>query len=405
MLTYFLIRVVTLPFAFMPYRLIRLLGSFLGLIGFYAIKNYRKRALSNLALAGFSTNESIKIAKLSFQNLAINLLEYPRFFKEKDFLKIIKCENAKRAEELYKKGQGIVFFCGHQSNWETLFLDGNIRMKGVAIGQEIKNKHLYKWIVEIREKTGGKIVNKKEALRTCLKCLKKGLFVGILGDQSTPESNYSFPLFKRRTWISTAPALLAYKTSSPIIVATTKRTKRGYTITYSDPIWPNTSEPLEKEIARLMDSSLTILERTISQSPGEWLWQHNCFKQQTPNNIYKEFRHDSICIILPNEEKKFTESLDCLKTLKDIYSRDFLFIMAPEKLKSLIPIKSDEIITYNTPEEILKKDFRFKLIFNFTNYAKIKPFYKNLSAFKVINREDFNNQPDTLKSMLLRHPS
>src|SRR3546814_3313704 len=70
----------------------------------------------------------------------INCLEYSKFAREKNFAKVIHCENPEIASSLYAQGQGIIFFCGHQSNWEALFLDGTTRMQGVAIGKAIKNK-------------------------------------------------------------------------------------------------------------------------------------------------------------------------------------------------------------------------------------------------------------------------
>ena len=51
----------------------------------------------------------------------------------------------------------------------------------------------------------------------------------------------------------------------------------------------------------MMNESLTILQESIKESPGEWLWQHNRWKQQTPQILYKRFRKDCICIILPDD--------------------------------------------------------------------------------------------------------
>ena len=228
---YYLLRVLTYPSSLMPYSWLHRLGKLLGTVAFYFMRDYRKRALSNLALANdlsLSQKELIYYAKKSFQNLAINCLEYPKLAREKDFSHVIECENPEIAGELYKQGQGIIFFCGHQSNWEVLFLDGTTRMDGIAIGKSIKNKKLYNWIVSIREKNGGKIIAPRNAVREGLRALRKGAFIGIVGDQGMPDSGYSFPFLGRRAWSSTAPALLSYKTNCPIIFAATRRVRGGY---------------------------------------------------------------------------------------------------------------------------------------------------------------------------------
>lgn len=385
---YLLIRALTLPVSFMPYSMIQKLGKWIGSIAFCFMREYRKRALSNLSLANdlsLSKSDLVRIAKKSFQNLAINCLEYPRLAREKDLSKVIHCENPETADALYKQGQGIIFFCGHQSNWEVLFLDGTSRMKGIAIGKSIKNKLLYNWIVSIREKNGGKIIAPRNAVREGLRALKRGAFIGIVGDQGMPDSGYSFPFLGRRAWTSTAPALLAYKTNSPIIFAATHRVKGGYKIRYSEPIWPDLSKPSEPEVIRMMNKVLTLLQESIKESPGEWLWQHNRWKQQTPQILYKRFRQDCVCIVLPDNQEKLKEILPHLSTLKSIYSVVFLFLIAPKSSQFLPLIEADEIIYYSNPKEMLVDDYRFKLIFNFTDNPLIDRHFEKLSAFEILN--------------------
>ncbi|MGB7977569.1 MAG: hypothetical protein WCF19_00245 [Chlamydiales bacterium] len=385
---YYAIRIATYPCSLMPYSWLHRLGRLFGKIAFYFMREYRKRALSNLALAtdlALSPKELVWTAKQSFQNLAINCLEYPKLGRESDFAGVIHCENPEIADRIYKTGQGIIFFCGHQSNWEVLFLDGTSRMKGVAIGKTIKNKRLYNWILSIREKNGGKIIAPRNAVREGFRALKKGAFIGIVGDQGMPDSGYSFPFLGRRAWTSTAPALLAYKTHSPIIFASTRRIRGGYRIRYHEPIWPDLSRPVELEIVRMMDQTLTLLQESIQQAPGEWLWQHNRWKQQTTHNLYKRFRQDCICIILPSEG--LDQLLPHLPTLKEIYPLAFLFLIVPEKNRHIPLIHADEIYYYKTLEETLLNDFRFKLVFNFTGYRQIHKHYERLSAFDVVDLE------------------
>ena len=375
----------------MPYTWLHPLGRLIGRLAFYCMRDYRKRSLSNLALAKdlhlHSEKQLVRIAKKSFENLAINVLEYPRFARETNFSRVIQCENPEIADELHRKGQGIIFFCGHLSNWEALFLDGTRRMRGIAIGKSIKNGRLYRWIVSIREKNGGRIIAPRNAVKEGLRVLRKGVFMGIVGDQGMPDSGYSFPFLGRRAWTTTAPALLAYKTHCPIIVATTRRVKCGYRIRCSDPIWPNLEEPLDKETVRMMNESLTILQESIKQSPGEWLWQHNRWKQQTPQILYKRFRKDCICIILPNDPDEFAAIHPHLATLKQIYPLDFLFLIVPQRFKHYPLIPVDEVIYYNEPKEILVRDYRFKLVFNFSSYPAAKH-YEKLSAFEVLDKYD-----------------
>jgi KDO2-lipid IV(A) lauroyltransferase len=97
------------------------LGNALGLAVYYLYPKYRKRALSNLALATdlhLSPEQIVETAKKSLQSLAITALEYPRLSREKNIHQLATCQNPEPAASMIKAGQGIIFFCGHQTNWE-----------------------------------------------------------------------------------------------------------------------------------------------------------------------------------------------------------------------------------------------------------------------------------------------
>jgi KDO2-lipid IV(A) lauroyltransferase len=387
--SYALIRMLTFPIRFMPYAWIHRFGNTLGRIAFHLIPNYRKRALSNLALAkslGFSNEQILETAKQTFGNLAINCLEYAKLGADDQLLKTIECKNPEILKKLHSKGQGSIFFCAHQANWEVLFLYGTLFMKGVAIGKEIKNKRLYNWIISIREKNGGKIISVKNGIREGLRALKSGAFLGIVGDQSTAGSGYQSHFFGRPAWTSSAPALLAYKTNCPIIFAETRRSNGKYQIHFSDPIWPDLTKPVEEQVSRMMNETLCLLEESIKKQPDQWLWQHNRWKQQSVQKILRQFRYDSICIMLPSDPKDFAQINAHLPTLKEIYPTETFFLFTHRQ--NLPSIEAEEVFYYDHPSELLREDYRFKLIFNFTNNQKIKTHYLNLSAFKVLSLTD-----------------
>lgn len=394
MLCYLLIRLVTFPFALLPLRFIHMIGNGLGYLAYFLVPKFRKRALSNITFAlGLPFEEAKKIAIASFQNLMINALEYPKFAFKKDLSKLIVCENPKVAQTIIQKKCGIVFFVGHQANWEVLFLDGTSRMPGVAIGRPIKNVYLYNWIKRIREKNGGRIVPPKNALKEGLRALKAGKFLGIVGDQGMPGENaFESTFLGKRAFTSPAPALLAYKTKCPIITATIKRIKGKYLIRYLDPIYPDMSSPSEKEVPRLMATALSYLETSIRENPGQWLWQHNRWKQETPEKVYYKYRHDQILIISD-------QPLD-LSIFRTIYPKAFITLLTKSPNHSLHDI--DQMI-YKKPEDILLNDYRFKLVFNLTSNPQISTHYKKLSAFEVLNLDPKTFQT-TLKEEVCRAP-
>lgn len=383
---YYIIRTSTFPIRFFPIRFIHQLGKGIGWIAYYFLKHYRKRTLSNLALAkelSFREKTLKQVAIGSFQNLAITCLEYAKFSRIKQTNQLFICENPETAKALIDSGKGVIFFCGHLSNWEVLFLEGTQRMPGVAVGRPIQNPYLYRWMISMREQYGGKIIHPKQTIKEGLRALKNGKFLGIVGDQGMPESHYAFPFFGRRAWTNIAPALLAYRANCPIIVATVKRKQGTYLIHYSNPIWPNLKLPMEKEIQRLMTKSLLLLEEKIRETPNEWLWQHNRWKQETPATVYYRFRWDAILIILPRNSTEWEAHLN---TFREIYPLAFMTIFCPKEFNYHLPLSDVEWMHYTSNADLFIRDFRFKLVFNFTGIKALTPHFKKLSAFEVLDK-------------------
>ncbi len=365
-IAYSLFRIFTFPIQFLPYSVIYRLGLILGLCIYHCYPKFRKRALSNLALAtelNLKPDEIVKLAKESMQNLAILFLEYPKLYHEKKISNIATCETEEPAASIIKSGKGIIFFCGHQANWELLFLEGTSRMPGVAIGRPIKNKPLYAWTLRLREKFGGTMITPKDAYRASVKALREGKFLGVVGDQGMPDSGYSDLFLGRIAWTSPLPALLSKRTGCPIMVATIRREKGKYIIHYSDPIEPS------GDIEAQMKQVLKLFQDSIKAYPSQWLWIHNKWKQQPPGRLKKGFRYDSIALIFGDD----TEALEWIPKIRDLYPREQLTAFVPPSVNITAPC---EVLHYTTNP--FENDYRFKLVVNFTNNR-----FKCQTAFKT----------------------
>jgi KDO2-lipid IV(A) lauroyltransferase len=388
---YGLIRLATLPLSFLPYRALHRLGRSLGNLMFYCMPKFRKRALSNLSLAtalNASPEEIFQIAKGSFHNLMITCLEYAKLSREKDISKIALCENPEVAKSFIDSGQGVIFFCGHQANWEILFLEGTSRMPGVAVGRPILNRYLYRFVVRMREKFGGKIIDRKKAVKEGLRGIKNGAFLGIVCDQAMPESGFSSDFLGRKAFTSTIPALLAYRTKAPLFVAMIQRKKGKYHIRYSDPMYVDPEKEMDEEVNRLMHEALRIFENSIKECPEQWLWQHNRWKRQSPGVVRRTYCFDSICIAMPKAES-FEKLWPYLQTLKEIYREEHLTLLLPREEKhKVIPFKVSSLRYYDKIEDLFIQDWAPKLLFNFTGSEALAKHYEKCSVMKVVTLDD-----------------
>lgn len=398
-LSYYLIRVFLYPISFLPYRAVHALGKALGIIAYYfGPSKIRKITFNNLALAKdlkLTEKEIKKIAIGSFQNLIINALEYFRLPKSKNKIsRFVKGHNMNFLRDFKEKKQGVIAVTGHISNWELCFLDFTQKGPATAIGKEIRNKKLYNYIQSIRQMHGGKIIEMQKALPIASKALKEGATFSMVNDQSFIASSYSYPFFGARAFTSPAPALLAYKSNCPISIVTTRRLPKGkYEYHISDPIWPNTKASLKQEVRRLMDIIMSKFEDHIKKYPDQWLWQHKRWKQEGFNRVYAQYKADSILFIIPEDKVAFEQVNKALPILRKIYTRSFLTFMIPQKFKNQFSMPNEEVITYQNENDILVRDYRFQLIFDFRNSKRVKKHFLKLGAHSVFFAHQLTKVP------------
>lgn len=382
-LVYCALRAFGFCIALLPYRAIHGLGRCAGTAAYYLHRSFRKKAMANLAIAFGSTKseQELKgIARKSFQNLMITLLEFFRFKRSrKQLSEIVVLKENSEIASLLDHRQGVVFLSAHQANWEAPFLALTERYRGVAIGRPIKNQWLYKWVLSIREMNGGKIVMPKNAIRAGIKALTRGEFLGIVGDQAYPESPYFFPLFGTRAWTASTPALLAYKTGCPLVAGTTERVDDRYIVEGSPPIWPNLSAPLKDEVPRMMDMAMRYLESSIAKRPEQWMWVHDRWKQQGIDHVKRKYRFGFVLIILPPDPSPF---LKILPLFRAIYLRSFLTFFVPKG--TAISLPDCEVHEYEREEDLFIRDWRFQLVLDFYHSPRLRRHFLKLGAFQAL---------------------
>jgi KDO2-lipid IV(A) lauroyltransferase len=376
-LIYYILKTFLTVLSWFGLKGLYLFARLLSPIAYRLIPKYRKRALSNLKLAKDLnlSNTSIEIiAKKSLFHLLLTALEYGFLYSATLIQGFCRCKNSKVTDQLLDKQQGIVFFCGHQSNWELLFLDATSRHMGVCIGKPIKNLKLYKYILAIREKFKGKVIQPKEAYKSCFKALKHGHLVGIVGDQGMPESPFKYNCLGRQAYMTTLPSLLSLRAEAPLFVATIIRHFGSYEITYTGPIAPES-----QDIHELTLKSLEVLDEAIKKHPEQYMWQHNRWKISYHSYIPKRYRQDAIACILGMQ----TQHLEEFKKLKDTYQGAYFIVFKPKELE--LTINAEEVYNYESLDDCFIKHYGPKLIFDLIGIEGLEKHFKKQALFEYLN--------------------
>lgn len=254
----------------------------------------------------------------------------------------------------------------------TSFLDATTRHDGVCIGKPVKNTYLYRFILSIREKYRGKVIPPKDAYKGCIRGLKQGAFIGIVGDQGLVESSFTYDCLGRAAHMTTLPAILSSRSDCPLYVATIVRKYGFYEISYSGPV---TSE--SKSIDELTLKSLKILDQKIKKNPEQYMWQHNRWKIAYPSFIPKSYRHDAILVVA---NKKTTN--EDLESLQEQYKGAYFMLLKPLELD--INISFQETYNYSDTKDCFLDHYGPKLLIDLVGIPGLKKHYMKKALFSYI---------------------
>lgn len=289
---FFLIVLVTLPLALIPYRFSLRLGGFLGELLFYSWGSRRKIALENLEGAvsrgAVSLSHSPEVTiKQHFRNLGMSFIEIVKIYYGLggQIFRNIEIRGLQHFNNALSKGSGIMLITGHCGNWELNALACSARLTDINIvARPINNPFLNRLVEATRKKYGNKVIYKKGALKEILSALKRNEAVGILMDQSVIVSEgIAADFLGKRDYIMKTPALIAMKTGCSVIPAFIRRTEGGHIIQAGKEIELYKSADGEKALINNTVAFSRSIEDFIKENPTEWLWIHRRWKRTGDN--------------------------------------------------------------------------------------------------------------------------
>ena len=255
---------------------------------------HRHIARVNLRIAfpELSYKERSRIARISFQNAAMNLLEVSRLssLSRTNIASLVDYDSKQGLNNYWaaqSKGKGILYLTGHFSSWELLPTAHALHGYPLSfITRPLDNLPLERYLLRIRESKGNQVIGKKNSARQILKTLKSGRSAGILMDQNSSLQEGMFvDFFGLPAATSTSVALFALRTDAPILPGYLTPLRSGrYKIKFLPPIevvrTGNKDRDLEVNTRKLNE----VLEGIIREQPESWLWGHKRWKYQPQGN-------------------------------------------------------------------------------------------------------------------------
>jgi KDO2-lipid IV(A) lauroyltransferase len=293
-LVYFVARLVIAFFRLLPRSLGVPILRALATVAYFLDIHHRHIAMVNLRIAfpDISDKERNRIARRSFQNTAMNLLEISRLStltpsnisSLADYDPQLGLANYKAAQA---KGKGILYLTGHFSSWELLPTAHALHGYSLSfITRPLDNVPLERYMQKVRESKGNRVINKKNSARQILKELKSGGSAGILMDQNTSLQEGVFvDFFGIPAATTTSVALFALRTEAPVVAGYLTPMRSGrYTIKFLPPIDVIRTGDMTHDVEINTKLFNEVLEKIIREQPESWLWGHKRWKYQPRGN-------------------------------------------------------------------------------------------------------------------------
>ncbi|MBL4889341.1 MAG: lysophospholipid acyltransferase family protein [Candidatus Lindowbacteria bacterium] len=254
-------------------RLGRGLGSFI-----YSLGIRRKIVAKNLSIAfpGKSDAERADIAKKSYQNLGVTLVEFSSMpnWSDRELKERAAFENVETFKQYYEKGKGVIIATGHLGPLDVA--PARLQVEGfqvTTVYRTVRNPHVEDFINRIRTLRGAKVAASGIGIRDAIKALKNGECIVILGDQDAGKNGIFAPFFGKPASTLPGPAELAIRTGALLMLGTAVRDGDRVKLIAGEPIPVTTVDETTAEYNKR-------LEEVIRRWPEQYFWLHNRWKTE-----------------------------------------------------------------------------------------------------------------------------
>lgn len=280
------------PLSSLPLPKIHRLGSWLGLLMYFLMRNSREIIKENLKQSNLiKNNEDLqKTVKKNMQENGKAILESLAIWQKdnSEILQWIKvCTNWSSIEKSITQKKGLIFLTPHMGCFEITSIFYGSHYPITVLFRQPKIKWLSSIIMRGRTHSQVKLAPANtEGVRKLLEALKRGEAIGILPDQIPGKGEGEWaPFFEKQAYTMTLVSKLAQKTGAAVIMAFGERLPNG--------------EGFHIHLTALANGAIATpallnkaIETQIAQQPTQYLWSYPRYKIRGRLLKKQSLKHD-----------------------------------------------------------------------------------------------------------------
>ena len=271
-------------------------ACFLGRLLWKYYHRGRKRALDNLRASFPEKSEEwiCKTGRRSFEHiamLAIDVLFTPRLVRRSNWRDYSRYKNVERVKWLMQEGKGLLMAAGHYSNFEIMgYLLGLFGFNIYSVARPLDNKFINRYLYEVRQRAGQKIIGKKGASEMMGKIASRGTTLCFIADQDAGKKGVFVDFFGRKASTYKSIGLLAITNNIPIGVGYSRRVGNRFyfeigvnRIIFPEE-WADKDDPLRWVTAEYTRA----IEEFVRQDPSQYWWLHRRWKHRPKEEMHNQ---------------------------------------------------------------------------------------------------------------------
>ena len=188
------------------------------------------------------------------------------------------------------RGLGAVVFSAHMGNWEFLPLGIHrvIHAPVVTIARPLDNRFIDRRMRNFRRIMGSRLIDKHGAMRSMLKALDQGETILMLTDQNTvAREGVPVEFFGHPVSAVTSAAQLHLRRGTPLVPAFLRVIEGQPVLEFRPEIQYTPTRDRNTDIRNLTQICTCEIESAIRQSPEQWFWFHNRWKNHAKGDNHE----------------------------------------------------------------------------------------------------------------------
>jgi KDO2-lipid IV(A) lauroyltransferase len=246
----------------------------------------RQRAIDNLK-ASFPDKDDAWIEQTgirSFERLlmfAVDVVFIPRLVKKENWEQYSRYKNVERVKWMMAGKQPMLLVTGHYGNFEIIgYLLGEFGFDIYSIARPFDNKFLNKYLYDVRQRKGQRIIDKKGAAEQMEQIVRQGSTLCFVADQNAGKKGVFVDFFGRKASTYKSIGLLAIQYNLPIGVGVSRRVENRFffEIEVARLIMPEEWKDKEDPLLWITQEYTKAFEDSIRKDPTQYWWIHDRWK-------------------------------------------------------------------------------------------------------------------------------